>query len=136
MKKIFTLIILFILPFSQTALVHANDCGPFQTQLSDGQCVDLNDDSSKGAAAGIVLGLAAVGYGIYKMTSSDDTPAEANLRAQELSNGYGIRLNNINTPLRISTMRSVSYNTFSEAKDGDGNQSNLHLNMLTIDYIW
>ncbi len=70
-----------------------------QTELSDGTCVNLNEGNSSSNGAMVLVGVAAVGYGIYKMTSSDDTPAEANLRAQELSNGYGIRLNNINTPL-------------------------------------
>jgi hypothetical protein len=136
MKKFFAVISLLVLTFSQIALVHADNCGEFQTELGDGTCFDLNESSSSANGALALVGVAAVGYGIYKMTSSDDTPEEANLRAQEFSNGYGLRLNNINAPIRISTMGPVSYNAVDVAKDDGGNKSNFRLGMLRVEYIW
>ena len=136
MQKIIPIIALVALTFIQAALVHADDCGPFQTQLSDGRCLDMNDESSKEASAGILLGLAAVGYGIYALTSSDDTPEEANLRAQEISDGYGLRLNNITAPIRISTMQPLSRNTFDQVQNNNEVKWSHKVNLLNVDYTW
>lgn len=125
---------MFILPFSQTAL------GQTSCSANDAACLaalagNIAESNSNQATLGLIAA-AAAGYGIYKLTSSEDTPEEANLRAQEMSNGYGLRLNNINAPIRISTMRPASYNALGQAKADDENQSNLRLNMLSVEYIW
>ena len=134
MKKFFALIIFFTIPFSQTALSQ-DSCSANDAACLARLAARVGEKNANANVLGL-LALAGVGYGIYKLTSSDDTPKEANLRAQEISNGYGLRLNNINAPIRISTMRPVSYNTFGQAKEDDGNQSNLNINMLDIEYVW
>ena len=134
MKKIFALSFLLTLPFSQTALSQdscSQDDAPCLARLA----ARIAEGNSQGQLLGVIA-LAAAGYGIYKLSSSNDTPEEAKFRAQELSNGYGLRLNNINAPLRISIMRRLSYNTFGKAKEEDENQGDVNLNMLHIEYNW
>lgn len=136
MKKFIAVSALFILLFSQTAIVQADNCPSTHTQLSDGSCFALNESSSSANSALLLLGAAAVGYGIYKISSSDDTPEEANLRVQEISNGYGIRLNNIDAPIRISTLKPLSNNTLDQVKDDNGVQLNQKVGVFNIEYTW
>ena len=133
MNKFIATISILVLTFSQIA---SADCPSYQTELSDGTCVNLNEGNSSSNGAMVLVGVAAVGYGIYKMASSGDTPQEANLRAKEISDGFGIRLNNINAPIRISTMRPFSYTAFGKAQEEDENQSGVNLSMLHIEYNW
>jgi hypothetical protein len=126
----------FFLSLCQSILVHSADCPNTQTQLSDGTCVPLNDVPSSSSGAAALVGVAGLGYLVYKMTSAGDSPEESKLRTQEISNGYGLRLNNINAPIRVSTFRSPLSNPISNLKNANGISRKEDVSLISVDYVW
>jgi hypothetical protein len=67
----------------------------------------------------------------------DDTKTEeSSLISQEINSGYGLRLNRRNTPVRISTLRPITYD-FHYQIANEINAKNEHgLAILDLKYSW
>lgn len=128
-------LISFAFFFSSSVLSQSDECGPFEGQLSDGTCYKLNTGGPTGSGGAVMaVGLVAVGYGIYKISSSGDTLEEANMRAQEIADGLGIRLNEISSPLRISTMKPILNSNPNISSERKVLRRKNKINLLDIEY--
>ena len=125
--------ILFTLFFSQSSIAQAYDCPSAQTQISNGSCVPETSSSED------TLLLLVGGLGIYlmaKMIIDDANAEESSLIFQEINSGYGLRLNRRNTPLRISTLRPITYD-FHHQISNEINAKNEHgIAILNLNYSW
>tara|TARA_Y100000748_G_C15320892_1_gene419988 strand:- start:137 stop:568 length:432 start_codon:yes stop_codon:yes gene_type:complete len=94
------------------SLYHVNGYASSTTcNANDTACIAkaLNDsDNSGNAALLVVIGLVAVvGYiALSKKIDKATTEETASFRAKEIANGYGIRLNSMHSPVRISLFPS------------------------------
>ena len=133
MKIVIASFILLSLLFSQSSIAQAYDCPGAQTQISNGSCVPETSSSED------TLLLIVGGIGIYLMAKMimDDTKAEeSNLISQEINRGYGLRLNRRNTPVRISTLRPITYDLYHQTPK-EFNAKNEHgLAILDLRYSW
>ena len=133
MKIVVMSLILLALFFSQISIAQAYDCPSTQTQISNGSCVP--DISSTKDTLLLLVG----GLGIYlltKMITDDAMADESNLISQEIDSGYGLRLNRRNTPVRISTLRPITYD-FHHQISNEINAKNEHgLAILDLNYSW
>jgi hypothetical protein len=133
MKIVIASFILLPLFFSQNSSAQAYDCPSAQGQISNGSCVPETSSSED------TLLLLVGGLGIYLMAEMiiDDANAEeSNLISQEINRGYGVRLNRRNTPVRISTLRPITYD-FHHQTPNEFNAKNEHgLAILDFNYSW
>ena len=133
MKIVIASFILFVLFFSQSSIAQAYDCPSTQTQVSNGSCVP--ETSSSEDTVLLIVG----GIGIYlmaKMIIDDAKTEESDLISQEINSGYGLRLNRRNTPVRISTLRAITYD-FHHQISNEINAKNEHgLAILDLNYSW
>ena len=133
MKIVVISFILLALFFSQSSIAQAYDCPSAQTQISNGSCVPETSSSED------TLLLLVGGLGIYlmaKMTIDDAKTEESSLISQEINSGYGLRLNRRNTPVRISTLRPITYD-FHHQTPNEFNTKNEHgLAILDLRYSW
>ena len=125
--------VLLALFFSQSSIAQAYDCPGTQTQISNGSCVP--ETSSFENTLLLIVG----GIGIYlmaKMIMDDAKAEESNLISQEINRGYGLRLNRRNTPVRISTLRPITYD-FHHQTPNEINAKNEHgIAILDLNYSW
>jgi hypothetical protein len=125
--------VLLALFFSQSSIAQAYDCPSAQTQISNGSCVPETSSSED------TLLLIVGGIGIYlmaKMIIDDAKTEESDLISQEINSGYGLRLNRRNTPVRISTLRPMTYD-FHYQIANEINAKNEHgLAILDLKYSW
>ena len=71
-----------------------------------------------------------------QMIMDDAKAEEYNLISQEINRGYGLRLNRRNTPVRISTLRPITYD-FHHQTTNEFNAKNEHgLAILDLKYSW
>ena len=133
MKIVIASFILLSLLFSQSSIAQAYDCPGAQTQISNGSCVPETSSSED------TLLLIVGGLGIYlmaKMIMDDAKAEESNLISQEINRGYGLRLNRRNTPVRISTLRPITYD-FHHQTPNEINAKNEHgMAILDLNYSW
>ena len=133
MKIVIASFILLSLLFSQSSIAQAYDCPGAQTQISNGSCVPETSSSED------TLLLIVGGIGIYlmaKMIMDDAKAEESNLISQEINRGYGLRLNRRNTPVRISTLRPITYD-FHHQTPNEINAKNEHgIAILDLNYSW
>ena len=133
MKIVIASFILLSLLFSQSSIAQAYDCPSTQTQISNGSCVPETSSSED------TLLLLVGGLGIYlmaKMIIDDAGTEESSLISQEINSGYGLRLNRRNTPVRISTLRPITYD-FHHQTTNEFNAKNEHgLAILDLKYSW
>ena len=126
-------LILLALFFSQSSIAQAYDCSSTQTQISNGSCAP-DTSSSKDTLLLLVGGLGI--YLLTKMITDDAMADESNLISQEIDSGYGLRLNRRNTPVRISTLRPITYD-FHHQISNEINAKNEHgLAILDLNYSW
>ena len=126
-------LILLALFFSQISIAQAYDCSSTQTQISNGSCAP-DTSSSKDTLLLLVGGLGI--YLLTKMITDDAMADESNLISQEIDSGYGLRLNRRNTPVRISTLRPITYD-FHHQISNEINAKNEHgLAILDLNYSW
>ena len=125
--------VLLILFFSHISIAQAYDCPSTQTQISNGSC--LPETSSSEDTVLLIVG----GIGIYlmaKMIINDTKTEESSLISQEINSGYGLRLNRRNNPVRISTLRPITYD-FHYQIANEINAKNEHgLAILDLKYSW
>ena len=125
--------VLLALFFSQSSIAQAYDCPSAQTQISNGSCVPETSSSED------TLLLIVGGIGIYlmaKMIIDDAKTEESDLISQEINSGYGLRLNRRNTPVRISTLRPITYDLYHQTPK-EFNAKNEHgLAILDLRYSW
>ena len=125
--------ILFVLFFSQSSIAQAYDCPSAQTQVSNGSCVP-ETSSSEDTLLFIVAGIGI--YLMAKMIIDGTKTEESSLISQEINSGYGVRLNRRNTPVRISTLRPITYD-FHYQIANEINAKNEHgLAILDLKYSW
>ena len=75
-------------------------------------------------------------YQMAKMIIDDAGTEESSLISQEINSGYGLRLNKRNTPVRISTLRPITYD-FHHLISNEINAKNEHgLAILNLKYSW
>ena len=133
MKFVIASFIFLFLLFSQSSIAQAYDCPSTQTQISNGSCVPETSSSED------TLLLIVGGIGIYlmaKMIIDDAGTEESSLISQEINSGYGLRLNRRNTPVRISTLRPITYD-FHHQISNEINAKNEHgLAILDLRYSW
>ena len=133
MKIVVISFILFALFLSQSSIAQAYDCPSTKTQISNGSCVP--ETSSFENTLLLIVG----GIGIYlmaKMIMDDAKAEESNLISQEINRGYGLRLNRRNTPVRISTLRPITYDLYHQTPN-EFNEKNQHgLAILDLNYSW
>ena len=133
MKIVVISFILFALFFSQSSIAQAYDCPSVQTQVSNGSCVP-ETSSSEDTLLFIVAGIGI--YLMAKMIIDDAKTEESDLISQEINSGYGLRLNRRNTPVRISTLRPITYD-FHHQISNEINAKNEHgLAILDLNYSW
>ena len=133
MKIVVISFILFALFFSQSSIAQAYDCPSAQTQISNGSCVP-ETSSSEDTLLFIVAGIGI--YLMAKMIIDDAKTEESDLISQEINSGYGVRLNRRNTPVRISTLRPITYD-FHYQIANEINAKNEHgLAILDLKYSW
>ena len=133
MKIVVMSLILLALFFSQISIAQAYDCSSTQTQISNGSCVP-DTSSSKDTLLLLVGGLGI--YLLTKMITDDAMADESNLISQEIDSGYGLRLNRRNTPVRISTLKPITYD-FHHQISNEINAKNEHgLAILDLNYSW
>ena len=133
MKIVVISFILFAFCFSQSSIAQAYDCPGTQTQISNGSC--LPETSSSEDTVLLIVG----GIGIYlmaKMIIDGTKTEESSLISQEINSGSGVRLNRRNTPVRISTLRPITYD-FHYQIANEINAKNEHgLAILELKYSW
>ena len=133
MKIVIASFILQFLLFNQSSIAQAYDCPGTQTQISNGSC--LPETSSSEDTVLLIVG----GIGIYlmaKMIIDGTKTEESSLISQEINSGYGVRLNRRNTPVRISTLRPITYD-FHYQIANEINAKNEHgLAILDLKYSW
>ena len=133
MKIVVISFILFFFFFSQSSIAQAYDCPSALTQISSVRCVPETSSSED------TLLLIVGGIGIYlmaKMIIDDAKTEESDLISQEINSGYGLRLNSRNTPVRISTLRPITYD-FHHQISNEINAKNEHgLAILDLRYSW
>ena len=133
MKIVVISFVLLALFFSQSSIAQAYDCPSAQTQISNGSCVP--ETSSTEDTLLLIIG----GIGIYlmaKMIIDDAGTEESSLISQEINSGYGLRLNRRNTPVRISTLRPITYD-FHHQTPNEINAKNEHgMAILDLNYSW
>jgi hypothetical protein len=133
MKIVVISFILFVLFFSQSSIAQAYDCPSAQAQISNGSCVP-ETSSSEDTLLFIVAGIGI--YLMAKMIIDDAKTEESDLISQEINSGYGLRLNRRNTPVRISTLRPITYD-FHHQIANEINAKNEHgLAILDLNYSW
>ena len=133
MKIVVISFILFVLFFSQSSIAQAYDCPSAQAQISNGSCVP-ETSSSEDTLLFIVAGIGI--YLMAKMIIDDAKTEESDLISQEINSGYGLRLNRRNTPVRISTLRLITYD-FHHQISNEINAKNEHgLAILDLNYSW
>jgi hypothetical protein len=133
MKIVVISFILFVLFFSQSSIAQAYDCPSAQTQISNGSCVP-ETSSSEDTLLFIVAGIGI--YLMAKMIIDGTKTEESSLISQEINSGYGVRLNRRNTPVRISTLRPITYD-FHYQIANEINAKNEHgLAILDLKYSW
>ena len=133
MKIVIASFILLPLFFSQSSSAQAYDCPSAQTQISNGSCVP-ETSSSEDTLLFIVAGIGI--YLMAKMIIDDAKTEESDLISQEINSGYGLRLNRRNTPVRISTLRPITYD-FHHQISNEINAKNEHgLAILDLNYSW
>ena len=133
MKIVIASFILQSLLFSQSSIAQAYDCPSAQTQISNGSCVP-ETSSSEDTLLFIVAGIGI--YLMAKMIIDDAKTEESDLISQEINSGYGLRLNRRNTPVRISTLRPITYD-FHHQISNEINAKNEHgLAILDLKYSW
>ena len=133
MKIVVISFILFAFFFSQSSIAQAYDCPSAQTQVSNGSCVP-ETSSSEDTLLFIVAGIGI--YLMAKMIIDDAKTEESDLISQEINSGYGLRLNRRNTPVRISTLRPITYD-FHHQISNEINAKNEHgLAILDLKYSW
>jgi|TARA_B100001093_G_scaffold138193_1_gene130686 hypothetical protein len=133
MKIVIASFILQSLLFSQSSIAQAYDCPSAQTQISNGSCVP-ETSSSEDTLLFIVAGIGI--YLMAKMIIDDAKTEESDLISQEINSGYGLRLNRRNTPVRISTLRPITYD-FHHQISNEINAKNEHgLAILDLNYSW
>ena len=133
MKIVVISFILFAFFFSQSSIAQAYDCPSAQTQVSNGSCVP-ETSSSEDTLLFIVAGIGI--YLMAKMIIDDAKTEESSLISQEINSGYGVRLNRRNTPVRISTLRPITYD-FHYQIANEINAKNEHgLAILDLKYSW
>lgn len=133
MKIVVISFILFVLFFSQSSIAQAYDCPSAQAQISNGSCVP-ETSSSEDTLLFIVAGIGI--YLMAKMIIDDAKTEESDLISQEINSGYGVRLNRRNTPVRISTLRPITYD-FHYQIANEINAKNEHgLAILDLKYSW
>jgi hypothetical protein len=133
MKIVVISFILFVLFFSQSSIAQAYDCPSAQAQISNGSCVP-ETSSSEDTLLFIVAGIGI--YLMAKMIIDDAKTEESDLISQEINSGYGLRLNRRNTPVRISTLRPITYD-FHHQISNEINAKNEHgLAILDFNYSW
>ena len=133
MKIVVISFILLALFFNQSSIAQAYDCPSAQTQISNGSCVP-ETSSSEGTLLFIVAGIGI--YLMAKMIIDDAKTEESDLISQEINSGYGLRLNSRNTPVRISTLRPITYD-FHHQISNEINAKNEHgLAILDLRYSW
>ena len=133
MKIVVISFILFAFFFSQSSIAQAYDCPSAQTQVSNGSCVP-ETSSSEDTLLFIVAGIGI--YLMAKMIIDDAKTEESDLISQEINSGYGVRLNRRNTPVRISTLRPITYD-FHYQIANEINAKNEHgLAILDLKYSW
>ena len=133
MKFVAISFFLFALFFSQSSIAQDYDCPSAQTQISNGSCVP-ETSSSEDTLLFIVAGIGI--YLMAKMIIDDAKTEESDLISQEINSGYGLRLNSRNTPVRISTLRPITYD-FHHQISNEINAKNEHgLAILDLRYSW
>ena len=133
MKIVIASFILQSLLYSQSSIAQAYDCPSAQTQISNGSCVP-ETSSSEDTLLFIVAGIGI--YLMAKMIIDDAKTEESDLISQEINSGYGLRLNRRNTPVRISTLRPITYD-FHYQIANEINAKNEHgLAILDLNYSW
>ena len=133
MKIVVISFILFAFFFSQSSIAQAYDCPSAQTQVSNGSCVP-ETSSSEDTLLFIVAGIGI--YLMAKMIIDDAKTEESDLISQAINSGYGLRLNRRNTPVRISTLRPITYD-FHHQISNEINAKNEHgLAILDLNYSW
>ena len=133
MKIVIISSIILSLFFNQSSIAQAYDCPSPQTQISNGSCVP-ETSSSEDTLLFIVAGIGI--YLMAKMIIDDAKTEESDLISQEINSGYGLRLNSRNTPVRISTLRPITYD-FHHQISNEINAKNEHgLAILDLRYSW
>ena len=133
MKFVIASFIFLFLLFSQSSIAQAYDCSSTQTQISNGSCVPETSSSED------TLLLIVGGIGIYlmaKMIIDDAKTGESSLISQEINSGYGLRLNRRNTPVRISTLRPITYDFHHHISNEINEKNENGLAILDLKYSW
>ena len=133
MKFVIASFIFLFLLFSQSSIAQAYDCPSTQTQVSNGSCVP--ETSSSEDTVLLIVG----GIGIYlmaKMIIDDAKTGESSLISQEINSGYGLRLNRRNTPVRISTLRPITYDFHHHISNEINEKNENGLAILDLKYSW
>ena len=131
----------FILSIGMSLLIFGQAANAQQSCAADdlvcvaNLAIDAAGKNSDQAILGVIT-IGAVGYGIYKLSTADSKTEEAQMIAKEYFEGLGIRLNNPDSHLRISTLKSIPY------RDSNKNSVELYnldsirnkANLLSIDY--
>jgi hypothetical protein len=133
MKIVVISFILFVLFFSQSSIAQAYDCPSAQTQISNGSCVP-ETSSSEDTLLFIVAGIGI--YLMAKMIIDDAKTEESDLISQEINSGYGLRLNRRNTPVRISTLRPMTYDFHYQISNEINAKNENGLAILDLKYSW
>lgn len=133
---------IFLLSISVTVacITHSDDhdwCASDDIDCRLDQLAEANE--STGNAILGLIGVGALGYGIYKLSSNQDSAEETKLRAEEFILGLGIQLNNPQSSLRISTLKSKVGLESNGYRHLDINNSikknkNSYTNILSVDY--
>ena len=124
--------VLLALFFSQSSIAQAYDCPSTQTQISNGSCVPETSSED-------TLLLLVGGIGIYlmaKMIIDDAKTEESDLISQEINSGYGLRLNRRNTPVRISTLRPITYDFHHQISNAINAKNEHGIAILDLNYSW
>ena len=71
-----------------------------------------------------------------KMIIDDAKTEESSLISQEINSGYGLRLNRRNTPVRISTLRPITYDSHHQNSNEFDAKNEHGLAILELNYSW
>ena len=111
------------------------DCAANDAPCLARLATDIAESNSNAALLGVIV-VGAASYGIYKLVTANDTPEEAEFRAEEFSKGHGIRLNDIHSPFRLSVIKPLLGDQIEQSHYMNQSQSAAQVGIINLEYEW
>lgn len=111
------------------------DCAADDAPCLAALAADVAESNSEQTLLAVAL-VGAASWGVYKLVTADDSAEEAQVRAEEFSNGHGIRLNDVHSPFRVSVIRPILNSQDKRTQYADPHQPPVQVGIINLMYEW